>query len=61
MAKEDRASWNTRDAKEWLMNSMRHQAGGGALMGSEREKDHAALQWSLERTNQPVVNAFIVL
>jgi hypothetical protein len=43
MMQEDRASWNARDAKEWLMNSLRQQAGGGALMGSEREIDHAAL------------------
>ena len=43
MVQEDRASQNARDAEEWLMNSLRQQAGGGALMGSEREIDHAAL------------------
>jgi hypothetical protein len=43
MVQEDRASWNARDAEELLMNSLRQQAGGGALMGSEREIDHTAL------------------
>jgi len=62
MVQEDRASRNARDAEEWLMNSLRQQAGGaGARMGQERETDHTALQRSLERTNQPVVNAFIEL
>ena len=61
MVQEDRASRNARDAEEWLMNSLRQQAGGGAQMESEREIDHAALQRRLERTNQPVVNAFIEL
>ncbi len=45
----------------WLMKNLRKQAGGGAQMAAEKEVDHAALQLSLERTNQPMVNAFIEL
>ena len=61
MIQDDRNSRNARDAEEWLMNSLRVQAGGGAEMAAEKVLDHAALQLSLERTNQPMVNAFIEL
>ena len=61
MVQEDRNSRNAREAEDWLMDSLRQQAGGGAQMGTEREIDQAALQRSLERTNQPIVNAFIEL
>jgi hypothetical protein len=61
MIQDDRNSQNARDAEEWLMNSLRVQAGGGAEMAAEKVLDHAALQLSLERTNQRMVNAFIEL
>jgi hypothetical protein len=61
MVKEDRNSRNAVEAEDWLMNSLRQQAGGGAQLGNEREIDQAALQRSLDRTNLPVVNAFIEL
>ena len=61
IVQEDRASRNARDAEVWLMNGLRQQAGGGEQMGDDREINHTALQLSLERTNRPVVNAFIQL
>ena len=61
MVQEDRNSRNAREAEDWVMNSLRQQAGGGAQLGTEREIDQAALQRSLDRTNLPVVNAFIEL
>ena len=59
MVSADRASRNANDAEEWLMITLRQQAGGVAQMGPERVIDHARLQESLERTNRPIVHAYI--
>lgn len=61
MVQDDRKSRNARDAEEWLKNTLREQAGGQSMMAADRVVDHAALQLTLERTDQPVVNAFIEL
>ena len=59
MVSADRASRNSNEAEEWLMITLRQHAGGVAQMGPEREIDHARLQESLERTNRPIVHAYI--
>ena len=35
MIQDDRNSRNARDAEEWLINSLRVQAGGGAQMAAQ--------------------------